>query len=599
MARADTPTPSSRILVLAGVIVIFAALYMAREVLIPLALATLFAFLLTPLVRWAERIGLPRVPAVLVVVLIVFAVLGLIGWVIVGQVQQITGQLGQYSGNLEAKWQSLHDSAMGLLGKANRTVNELRQGMATTQATQPAAAPAPESQSGMPAGFSFVQGLVGSATSLLTSFAIVLVLVIFMLVQREDLRDRLLRLVGQGQLNATTQAMDDAAGRVSRYLLMQAIVNGSEGLAIGLGLLLIGIPGAALWGLLAALLRFIPYIGIWMAAASPFLLSLAVGQGWAQPALVLALYAAVELTAYNALEPLLYGHSTGVSPIAILVAAIFWAWLWGPVGLVLATPMTVCVVVIGQYVRQLKFLDVLLGDQPVFEPHVRYYQRLIAMDADEAEEMVEEMLKADRPLVDVYDTLILPAMSLAQEGHRHRLLEPDRREFILESIRETLDDLAERYKLGDDLQLSATSAGGEPHCVIIPARDEADELAGIMLCHILRQSDVRAQFISAASLASERVKLVEESRAEVLVISALPPAALPATRYLCKRLRGRMAGLKVVVGLWRAAGDLSRAAERLGCQGETPLVTSLAAARNQLRELAATATAKQPQPVAP
>jgi hypothetical protein len=393
--------------------------------------------------------------------------------------------------------------------------------------------------------------------------------VIFMLLAREDLRDRVIRLIGQGRINVTTQAMDEAGRRVSKYLIAQCIVNGTYGLAIGLGLWIIGLtaghnhpsfPNWFLWGMLTALLRFIPYIGPWIGAAFPIALSLAVYQGWAVPASVIGMFLVVELISNNLMEPWLYGASTGVSTVAILVAAVFWTWLWDIPGLLLSTPLTVLIAVTGKYVPQLEFLSILLGDEPALEPKYRFYQRLLADDVEEADELLAEYAEK-KPLVEVYDTVVLPALGLAEaDWHRDRL-DHAKQQQIRQSIRDLVEEAGERPRkvdaatppggtvtpaaatpssnttaLAEVVQAKpAPTNEGTPYdrCVLcIPARDPADEVAALMLTQVLEHHGYCSEYVSVEKLASEYLEVVEKRQSQVVVISELPPAAVTLARYI-------------------------------------------------------------------
>jgi predicted PurR-regulated permease PerM len=257
------------------------------------------------------------------------------------------------------------------------------------------------------------RGAFGTVLNGLALVAIVVVLVVFFLIRRDDLRDRFIRLIGKSQVNVTIQMLEDAGTRVSRYLLMLLFINATYGIAAGIGLYFIGLPNAVLWGILATTLRFIPYLGPWLAAAMPIGLAMAISTGWVPPLLAIGLFVVLELLSNNVMEPWLYGKTTGVSVVAVLVAAVFWTWLWGIVGLLLATPLTVCLLVIGKHVPQLSFLDVLLGNEPVFAPARRVYQRLVAGDQEEAVELVEAAC-GDQSLVQVYDTMLISALALAE-----------------------------------------------------------------------------------------------------------------------------------------------------------------------------------------
>ena len=372
--------------------------------------------------------------------------------------------------------------------------------------------------------------------------------------------------------------LEDAATRVSRYLSMLFLINATFGIAVGIGLYLIGVPNAILWGILATTLRFIPYIGPWIAASMPIGLSMAVSTGWVAPILTVALFVVLELFSNNVMEPWLYGKNTGMSAVAILVAAVFWTWLWGIAGLLLATPLTVCLLVIGKHVPQLSFLDILLGNEPVFEPTKRVYQRLLAGDQEEATELVEDDLEK-RPLVEVYDTLIIPALALAEIDWHHGEIDEGRHKFILQSLREIIH---ERDEGQPEVQAKAgTEDDNSPRSSILclPARDEADAIAGMMLAQLLATSGCLVQSVTVAATVTEMVDLVERRKAAVVCISATPPAAVTYARRLCKQLRGRFPEVHLIVGLWNAPSDLSKAKVRIGGGETTHVVATLAEAQ--------------------
>jgi hypothetical protein len=490
----------------------------------------------------------------------------------------------------------------------------------------------------------------------LGTLGLVIVFVIFMLLQREDLRNRLIRLVGHGQLHITTTALDDAATRISRYLTAQAIVNGSYGLAIAIGLWLIGLfagdekagdpgnfPSLVLWGLLCAILRFIPYIGPWIAAIFPLAVSFAAYHGFGPFIAVGLMFVIIELLSNNIMEPWLYGSSTGMSTIAVIVSAVFWTFLWGPVGLLLATPLTVCLVVLGKYVPQLAFLDVLLGDEPVLSPPERVYQRLLAMDQEEVTDLAQDYMK-EKSLEQVYDDMLMPALAMAeQDRHRGRL--DDRRQvFIRKALRDVIEELGDTQRQRDEQQerveqktLASEAAdavvsaakgvvdaitpgaksngsgngkqttvlkpGGsvdvnpdEPkprtrlplECVVnvlvLPAHDEADEIIGLMLAQLLDFQGYCATAASVTALAGEMVEMVEKKEASLVAVSAMPPAAVAHSRYLCKRIHAKYPDISMIVGLWSFKGDLKKATDRITCVGTVSVMTTLSEAMDQIHQ---------------
>lgn len=657
-------TPRSFIAVAACVTI--AALYLAQQVLIPIALAVLLTFLLAPMVGYLERRRLSRVASVMTVVIIVFLAIGSLTWVVVGQVIDLANSLDQYKGNIVAKIEQVQSKGgfFSHLSKFGQDVGKDLEKPATTQPAtsavkiaadeivhrtgdpvviteqtksqlpNPATQPTQENPLPVaivqphPSPMEILSQYFGLVLSPLGTLGIVIVFVIFMLLAREDMRDRMIRLVGYGQMHTTTRALDDAATRISKYLTAQAIVNGTYGIAIATGLFLIGhlvgrqpFPNIILWGLLCALLRFIPYIGPWVASAFPLAVAFAVYPSFGVFLCVLALFGFIELLSNNFMEPWLYGSSTGMSTIAILISAVFWTWLWGPVGLLLSTPMTVCLVVIGKYVPQLAFLDILLGDEPVLAPHERVYQRLLAMDQEEAAELAEEYLTKMR-LEDVYDQVLMPALSLGEADRHHGRLDEERKDFIRDAMRDMVDEVMEQNRarmvrataavteadakgtpIPDDAadlvsrQDLATTlpAGATISVIILPAHDPADEIAGTMVANALQIRGYRATVVSVTALASEMVETVEREKADVVIVSALPPAAVTHSRYLCKRLHARFPDIETVVGLWTWKGDKSKAKDRITCTRSVRMVSTLCEAIEQIHQAIQSHLMKQSQ----
>ena len=376
-----------------------AALYVGRDIFVPLALAVLLSFMLAPLVSWLQRQRVPRIPAVVGVVVVAFAVVGGFGFVVAGQLTQLAENLPSYQSNIQAKIRAVKISGGpdGLFGRVSDMLQELGEEVARpaepaapVETLPPASLGGDKSVEPIPVAImeldlsplQMVETVIGPLIAPLVTSGIVIVFVIVILLQRHDLRDRFIRLASVGDLNRTTQALEDAGSRVAKYLLMQVVVNLSYGFPVGIGLWLIGVPNALLWGMLAVVLRFIPYIGPTLAAVFPIALSIAVSPGWTMLLWTVSLFVVLEIVSNNILEPWLYGAKTGLSPIAIIVAAIFWMWLWGPVGLLLSTPLTVCLVVLGRHVPQFTFLDVLLGSEPVLTHEEGLRQRLLALDPE-------------------------------------------------------------------------------------------------------------------------------------------------------------------------------------------------------------------------
>lgn len=602
MNNSDHFAKSSWMLTLASLAGLVAILYLARGVLIALTLAVLLSFLLAPVCGWLERLKLRRIPAVVVTAVLAFTLLGAGTWVAAVQMIELAPKMPDYQRNIQSKLHSVNDYFGAALSKIRETAGDIGQSM-------PPSGPVDEPQGSEerpqlvrvvlspPSPLQLIGGTFGSMFAAIGAIGIVMVLVVFFLVRREDLRDRFIHLIGGGHVTVTTQTLEDAATRVSRFLLTQLFINITFGVPIAIGLYFIGVPNAILWGILATALRFIPYIGPWIAATAPIGLSLAISTGWVAPLLTVGLFVVVELFSNNVVEPWFYGKNTGVSSVAILVAAVFWTWIWGPIGLLLATPLTVCLLVIGKHVPQLSFLNTLLGNEPVFDLETRVYQRLLAGDQEEAAELLLDDLE-HRPLVEVYDTVLVPALAQA-ETHWHRgKLDEGRHKFIFQSLRASIEELGERQQAMQTREAAAetTKADGYPSlapltdssrlCILcLPAHDEADEITGMMLAQLLETRECRVHVVSIAALVSEMGDLVEQHKADVVCISATPPAAVLHARHVCKHLRVRFPEARLVVGLWNARGDLARAKERVGCSAGAHVVSTLAAAQQQIRLL--------------
>ena len=581
--------------------VVIVGLYFGRQALIPLALATVLAFLLAPVVGWLEKCRCGRLSAVAVVLVLAIALVGTLSWIVTGQLLNIVDQFPSYKANIHDRIQSLGASHGSRLRNATNTVTELSNELSAAsesamdrkagkasggrpipvQVTQPPSS-APQ----------YLRTILGPLTGLVETCVMVIVFTLFMLVKREDLRNRMIRLAGSSQMNVVTQALDDASRRLSRYLLLQFLVNAIYGLTVGGGTYWMGIPHALLWGVLGGLLRFVPYAGVPIAAAFPVALALALFPGWHQAALIFGLFIVLELITGNLVEPWLYSAHTGISSLAILVAAVFWTILWGPVGLILSTPLTVCIFLVGRYVPQLRFLDVLLGDEPGLPLEARFYQRLLALDQDEARHIAEIYLK-EKPLESFYDSVLIPALALAEQDRHLNSLEAETASFISQSVRELIEELGERSPNHNEPLMFDPGGGNgtDPDnanqsrvsFVCIPAGDQADELVALMIGQLLERSgcDVRyMSFAPAAELLDEMAKDITD----IAVVSALPPFAVGQARTLCKRLRQRHPELKIILGLWNFENGVAEGQERLGLGSIDMIVTSLQQAISVLAE---------------
>jgi predicted PurR-regulated permease PerM len=588
--------------VLGCVVLVTACLYWAKAVLIPVALAILLTFLLNPVVSVLQRTrAFSRIPAVLFVVALVFSLVGGMGWTVTRQLTTLAYEFPRYQENLKQKISDLRAWGKGgaierLQTTIEQITGELQRTTPPQPANQPMKAPRQEAQGEAEKPVHVVvQGpsvfwQIPMLLEPLATSGLVIVLVIFMLIQYADLRGRLIRLAGYGRLTIATKALDEAGQRISRYLLMQSIINGSFGFAVGLGLSLIGVPYAILWGFLAAVLRFIPYVGPIMSAVLPSALSLAVFPGWVQPFLVIGLILILELASNMVMEPLLYGQSAGVSEVALLIAVAFWTWLWGPAGLLLATPMTVCLGVLGKYIPQMEFIGVLLSDEAVMEPSTNYYQRLVAKDQDEAAALVDEYFKT-HALEETYDQVLIPALNAAKRDYELGSLTEEDKQFILQATRGIVEDLGIRHHQAsssppttpDSATLVSTSATST-RLLGCPAHDEADELALLMLQQLLDATRYALEIVSAEMLTAEVLSVVDREHLGLICISALPPGPLAPTRYLCKRLRASFPECKILVGRWGLSEEWDKPQALLREAGADEVGMSLAETRNQLMQ---------------
>ncbi|HEV8711674.1 MAG TPA: AI-2E family transporter [Candidatus Binatia bacterium] len=549
------------LLYVAAVTLLVFLLVQAKTVLVPVALAMLLAFILTPVVEALERRRVPRLVAVAAVVLVALGVIGGFGYVLSRQLNDLAAKLPHYSTSIREKISALRVSRGGTIANIQKTVDEVSRELDEQQQ--------PQTEQALPGGKTVdvkkdvqpvlivanestsvqrLQAMLEPVFEPLATAGIVLVVVIFMLMQREDLRNRFIRLVGQARLTLTTKMLDEVERRISRFLLTQSVINAGFGTVVTAGLWWIGVPYAALWGVSAAFLRFVPYLGSSLALLLPTALAFLLFEGWWHAVATLSLFLMLDaLTAY-VIEPLLIGHNTGVSSLALLLMALFWTWLWGPIGLLLSTPLTVCLAVLGKHVPQLEFLAVLLGDEPALEAEVSFYQRLLAGDEGEAKEIVEQNLRRISP-TQVFNEVLVPALILAAADRGRKEISEAEQNFVLRKIREIVQ------------RLGGTPAGGEkvyrteaeaplpdiPHAYIlgIPARSEGAQITLDMLCQLLEPLKVRR--VSKATLASEVIALVYQQVPDLICITALPPGDVAHARYLCRRLRTQFPHLQILV----------------------------------------------------
>jgi predicted PurR-regulated permease PerM len=574
---------SAKLIVFIGLVAI---LYFGRPVFVPLAVAILLAFILAPLVRALHRLHFGRIPSIITVVLTAFLTIFGLGMVLGEQVTHLAAALPQYQDTLTKKIDALRGmtAGRGTLGQASDVLRNLNRELKTDQRVlEPGAtaeqrtSPVPvEIQQPVPAPLEVIQKIINPLLDPLMTTGIIIVFVIFFLVQREDLRDRLIRLAGSTDLHRTTIAIDDAGNRLSRYLLTQTALNAAFGVTIGGGLALIGVPNPVLWGILAAVLRFVPYIGAFIAAAFPLALAVAVDPGWTTVILTAALFLIVELIVGQVLEPLLYGHSTGISPVAVVVAAMFWTWLWGPIGLLLSTPLTVCLDVLGRHVDRLRFLDILLGSRPALNPAESFYHRILSGNSDEAFEQAENMLKKSS-LSNFYNEVAIEGLRLAAiDAHRGAL---DRNS--IQKIRAAVEGLVTDLSQFDDVKLSTSitpaaaadeseqtasessalpvlrrdelqGAWASPNAVLcIPGHGPLDEAAADILAQILEKHGFGVRVEKHQVVSSGNVFHLGGDGVALVCLSYIDVGDAPArARAAIRRVKRQMPNVAVLAGLW-------------------------------------------------
>ncbi len=687
-----------RLGVVLGLAVIVLLLWWAKPILLPLAVAVLLSFLLSPLCEWLERRKIPRAVSVVLVVTFAFIVLGALAWAVFNGAQQLAANITRIGDNLERKIENVpFRGGGGTIGRVQEELEQVGERLKeaekaedaiagdeeavreTPPGTRPATAPSGEDQAeprsrqdelllamqkrwealvqqqrdmqvaaqqsreeaDEAARRAATQPVMGETENPLAvtvvprrmtalervgyflsviigplgAAGLIIIFTLFILLQRDDLRDRVIKLAAGQQLNLATQALDDATTRISKYLVAQAIVNGTYGLAIGAGLELIALgfagehfPSVWLWALLCATLRFIPYLGPWVAAAFPIIVSIGWWPGYEMFLATAGYIIIIELLSNNVMEPLLYGSSTGMSPVAIILAAAFWTFVWGPVGLLVATPLTTCLVVLGKYVPALRFFDILLGDEPVLSPDSRLYQRLLALNEEDADEVAQEY-RQEHSLTQTFDDVLLPALALAERDRHAGHLTAERIDFIRLTMRDIVAELSsqEQPLPSDSIDLEIPVSPSAPvrlaRVVILPSVDAADQTAAMMLKALLDRRGFDVTVVEEAGLTSEKLETVFSSHADVAVISAVPPRAVSRARYLVKRLqqaqsqRGQSAaGLAAatVVGVWTIKYDRERAAERIKGDGpEIRVVTTLDEAVEEVRQRAEVVAARR------
>jgi len=571
---------TSRLFPLLGLILAVAVLYFARDILIPVAFAVLLAFLLSPIVKRLEGWRIPRTAAAILVLLVACAMLAVVGWLVAAQVLEIAARLRDDTKDIQHKIEMLQGRSSSLSDVIS-TLENLGNQINTPEITGAPGAPTPLKVE-VVTEHNMMQALRDYAGDLLRPLGtagLILIFTLFMLIDRENLRNRLLSLMGEQKLQATTKAMDDAGQRVSRYVLLQSAVNAGFGAIIALGLYLIGVPDPLLWGVLGMFLRFLPYIGPLIAGLLPFAVAVAESDGWRTPLSVVGLFVVTEAIVGNIVEPMLYGVHTGLSAVALLVSAVFWTVVWGPVGLVLSTPLTVCLSVLGRHSTQFEFLNVVLGDEPVLTPDVMFYQRLLALDQQDALNVLESLGKG-KPLIEVFDRIVIPALAMAERDRHTGQLDARREDFIVQSINEFVTELTEA---------EATPLSGRElrrtRVFCIPAHDAADEIASAMCAHFLTQQGFPAIAFPLTDSPGELVASLGCQSDDLVCISAVPPFAIGNTRKVAKSIGGAECSPTVIAGLWTYEKPSDARLQRLTKSLTAVVATSLAEAVSQVRAL--------------
>jgi predicted PurR-regulated permease PerM len=574
--------PATTLINLAVAALIVTGLYFGREILVPVVLAILLSFVLSPFVTRLQSWRIPRIVSVLFVVLIGFSIIFSLGGLMVSQANRLARELPSYQQTLREKIQSLRGAAAGsgTLERASKVLTDLNAELQNPQIrtpsigrtlTEPSDKPIPvEVKLPDPGTLTTLVSIIGPLVQPLTTTGIVVIFVVFILLQRQDLRNRFIRLAGSQDIQRTTAALDEAGQRLSKLFLVQIAFNATFGLLIGVGLDLIGVPSAPLWGLIAMIMRFVPYIGALMSAVFPMILAAAVGSGWEMLLWTAALFAALELLAGQVIEPLVYGHSSGLSPVAIIVSASFWTWLWGPIGLVLATPLTICLVVVGRHVDRLRFLEVMLGDQPPLTPAQLVYQRMLAGDPMEASEQARNYLK-DASLEDYYDTILLGGLRLAEADAQLGRLDDERTDRILSTVKEMIDDLETHEDQAisvvtlpsteSNLAKLATTELAEnsvlipqdlkaPRAVLcIPGNGKLDEAAALVLAQVLRRQGVGAVAAPADALSMSKFFALDMSGVFWICVCYVNHPSNAKVQYAVRRLNKKHQGGSVLIAL--------------------------------------------------
>jgi predicted PurR-regulated permease PerM len=575
---------------------VLVALYFGRGVLVPVSLALLLTFALGGPVSRLEKLGLGRGLSVALVMGALMVVLSCLAWVVFTQLEGVLEELPAHRVAIRHKVSALASHFSALKELSNYLGPDTPSTPTATVGTSP---DQPLYVSPAQTGSGVLQGLASVLASLLNPIGtagMVMLFALFMLLHREDLRNRCIRLMSHGDLTVTTQALTESGDRVGRYLATQATINTTFGAVMAVGLLLLGVPGWALWGFLCGLLRFVPYIGGFLGIALPAAMALATTPGWGLFFATIGVWAAVEVTINVALEPRFYGASAGISPFAVLVGAAVWTWLWGPVGLVLAMPMTVVVVVLGKNVPQLAFLHVLLGNEEVLSPGDRYYQRMIARDPFEGVKILEEVAET-QTLAEIYETILIPALAAAERDRAAGKLGEDDYTAACDDIRESLEEMESRH--AEETGASGNAAAAEPladELVVLPAPGSANEVAAAVLCRLLQHGGHGCRTASSDLTTSEQVDQLAPS--QTLCVLSLSDPTLRHLRAMCQRARSRRSDLCIIAMAWGATIDPKRWRSRAltGCSDAA--ATDAACLTLTLADIRQRQLAPEPEPAA-
>jgi predicted PurR-regulated permease PerM len=619
---------------------VLAGLYFARVVLIPLAIALSLNFLLSPAVTQLERLRIRRIPAVLLVIAMAFGLVGGVGWIVTRQVIAVINDLPNYRENIQEKLSSLHAPTSGALGRTFKSIQEIGSEISTATNPKP---PQPEplartrrererqrmEEANQPvpvrvirSGPTTGQYLQQYARPLLEPIGVLIMILIFtfyMLVKHENLRNRLLLLAGRGRINLMTQAMNEAAGRISRYLVMNVMVNAAYGVVFGVSLYFLGVPNATLWGALMGILRMVPYAGTLAAGISTIAFTLAVFPAWWHALWVVLLFAGLEFSVANFIEPHIYGRRTGISAFALIIMAVVWTLLWGWPGLIVSTPLTVCLIVMGRYIPQLSFLDILLGEDAELSPEAHFYERLLAMDQPEAHEIAITFLER-HSLLDLYDRVVLPALILSEQDRHKGVLDSVHGTWLYQSVTELIAELTDYHsenseeEAEEEAEEKPTRAEAEAReealeeseyeqpapgpvrpVVCVPVEDEVDEIAATMFAQLLEQRGHGTMLLRSSSLTPEILVRLAEDPETLVCVSAVPPFAFAQARKLAQSLRESLPQNPVLVGLWGGDGDRDSLRGRFGSARPNAVPTTFRAALAQIREI----TAHEPKPKSP